>query len=1237
MSTCPPSDIDRADIRLIAFYQPYQLPPAGAESGDAPPHGTSHVDSVSSAEEIEEQAILAARYGIDGFCYHYRYSDSKQFSENPVRTLLSSRTLEFPFCLCWSNGNWTPRSDAPDSETPLSPHHSDDSEMAFIMDVASFFSDDRYIRVAGKPLLLIQSIDVFPDIIKTTSNWRKKLREEGFGEVFLACRMGSAEYNPPALGFDAAFEIPTFHLASEILNVQVDGPNIGGRYDYETAINSCLEKAATEYILFRGVTPGGNNTSARHNESEFFLNSSPEKYEFWLAELVRQARHRPPDSRLIFVDSWNDYHDGWQLGRQEGCGQAYLEATQRAKNGTSKEAGLFLEKHRYTAWKRGRIFDDHIVALHKEHLGKAGPLPRFNVFVFDHGGGEDLLASTINSITKQKYPISIITIVSNTPPPWSEKHERLRWVTVDSSSPPISATVRSNSHPDELIWLLSSGSQLVTRAFWRCAEHAFRNCEEKLFYTDDEIVDGEGKTSPRFKPDFNLDFLRSLGYIGEAACIRGSFLFGIDDNPCDTIEDFISETSFRAFECHGAQSIGHISDVLLSQMTLSPHANQSLGDRTAVVRRHIDRIGGTASIVDGLIPGSLRVLHHHSSSPLVSIIVPTRDQLPLLQRCIESVLEKTGYENYEILIVDNDSQTREARQYLEALAQIAPGKISVLSYPHPFNFSAMNNLAAQSARGEYLLLLNNDTAALHSDWLDAMMVHALRPEVGVVGARLLFSDATIQHAGVVVGLSGMAADHVFAGARSSEPGYMGRTMVEQNYSAVTAACMLVRRSIYQTLGGLDERDFKVLFNDIDFCLRVREAGYLVVWTPYATLLHDGSASLKKPSVEARNDLEKKKRTAHEISTFYRTWRKWVGGDPAYNKNLSLRRHQCQVQTDPIINWNPVPWNPLKRVLAFRADNSGCSHYRIMTPLKELSRQQKIIGMVSSAHYEPAEIEQIAPDTIVIQRQLKQDVRLELYKAYGKAFRVYEIDDLITNFPERCAHRIGFGPETQNDLIRSIGFCDRLVVSTQPLADAFGRWANDVKVAHNYLDRKSWETLQPKKRQGKKPRVGWAGAGGHDGDIEMMFDVVKSLFSEVEWIFMGMCPEILRPYAKEIHGWSSIDEYPKHLASLNLDLAIAPLVQHPFNEAKSNIKILEYGAIGYPVVCSDILPYQDPRFPIERVKNKAKEWISSIREHVNDLDEAERRGAALKLEIHQNFFIDQHIGEWQEAWLRAPVC
>lgn len=783
------------------------------------------------------------------------------------------------------------------------------------------------------------------------------------------------------------------------------------------------------------------------------------------------------------------------------------------------------------------------------------------------------------------------------------------------------------------ICLLTAGDCLVPHAALIVLERIQALPTAVCLYVDEDSGAAGRYAAPIFKPDFNLDLLRSYPYTGRVVFVRCQALQELGGLDAESRELAAQDLQFRCAEAFGLGSVGHIAEVLYHAGTpyaewLSDEAVRDLSPRVSAA--HLQRLGVPHRIEEGVMRGINRVRYLYDSQPLVSILIPTRDQLPILQRCVESIFELTKYQCFEVLIIDNNSQQAETKAWLAGIEQLDSEQIRVLRYPHEFNFSAINNFAASAARGEFLVLLNNDTAIVDGNWLDELLNHGRRPEVGIVGAKLHYPDGKIQHAGVVLGMNG-PADHPFIGAAQSSAGYMQRLVVDQNYSAVTAACLLIRRDVYEAVGGMDEQDFKVSYNDVDLCLKVGATGYLIVWAANAILLHEGSVSQK--TVDPATQQAKRQRFQGEQQAMYRKWLPLLAHDPAYNHNLSLEMGGFVLDDFRQTTWQPLVEPLVPRILALPADNSGCGHYRVRQPMRALVAARLVDGVFGDILPEPIELERLAPQSVVFQRQFT-DAQLEAIEhlQFNRPFKVYELDDYMPNLPLKSHHRALMPKDILKSIRRALRSMDRFVVSTEPLAEAFAGLHVDLRVQPNLLPPNWWLGLAGQRRVGRKPRVGWAGGVSHSGDLELIADVVRELADEVEWVFLGMCPERVRPYIHEFHPGVSIEAYPARLASLNLDLALAPLEDNQFNACKSNLRLLEYGACGYPVVCSDIVSYRGD-LPVMRVRNRFKEWVDAIRQHITDLDAAACAGDELKQAVLQRWMLDgDNLQGWLKAWL-----
>lgn len=795
--------------------------------------------------------------------------------------------------------------------------------------------------------------------------------------------------------------------------------------------------------------------------------------------------------------------------------------------------------------------------------------------------------------------------------------------------------------------LLCEGDVLTNDALLLLAQAIIDkdNDQALMAYFEHDEINSDGKpVSPQFKPSLNPDLLLSYPYMGRALAVRTDWAQPLLEQAGGVFDLVMAyRLMLKALRDAGPAGFVHVPAVLAHLTPNEPavfaQTSETWQALAEVLDEHLQITTPGAHIQEGPAPGTFHVIYPLERTPLVSIVIPTRDQLPFLSRCIDSLLSTTNYPAFEILVVDNDSQTPEAREFLAGLAALGTEQIRVLSVPGPFNFSRMNNLAVAQARGEFILLLNNDTAALQADWLSHMVRHALRNGVGIVGARLLYPDGKVQHAGVIMGLRG-PAEHPCLGLENTEPGYLFRAQLTQNFSAVTAACLLVSKAVYEEVGGLDEATFGVSYNDIDFCLRVGQTGRRIVWTPLATLLHEGSAS-QKAGIENKSQAQKVQRFTQEQQAMYLRWPEVIANDPAYNPNLSLAESGYEIETNPLLCFDKFQGLVEHRIAAFAADNEGCGHYRVLQPLQAMLDAGLCTGGASPEIFSPNLALRSGADTLIFQRPNSEVMlaNLQALMPLKGIKKIYEVDDHITRVPIKSAHYDHIPRDMRGKMIKAIGLCDRLVVSTEPLARELGSYNDDVQVVHNRIPPSMWGAVPPQRTAnatraaGSKPKVGWAGGIGHLGDLEMIAGVIKDLADTVDWVFFGMCPDNIRPYVKEFYQGIPTLDYPQRLMTLaqDWDLAIAPLESNLFNDCKSNLKLLEYGWCGVPVVCSDVLPYQCD-LPATRVKNRHKNWREAILERVNDLEATRQEGLQLQQRIASDWMLTgDNLQNWYKAW------
>jgi GT2 family glycosyltransferase len=459
----------------------------------------------------------------------------------------------------------------------------------------------------------------------------------------------------------------------------------------------------------------------------------------------------------------------------------------------------------------------------------------------------------------------------------------------------------------EFVALLGHGDLLPEHALHLVAQAVIADPDLDLIFSDEDQIDAAGKRfGPHFKPDWNPDLMLSQNMFSHLGVFRRSLVEAIGGfrEGYEGSQDY--DLVLRAAVRTSPERIRHIPHVLYHRRAVSgsvapapeqkdlatERARQAIGD--FLTARRID-----AQIVAGSLPHCHRVRYALREPPLVSAIIPTRDQAALLRTCVTGLLYRTDYPDLEIVIVDNGSREPDTHAYFAELA--ADPRVRIVGYDKPYNYAAINNFAAGLASGSMLCLLNNDIEIIHPDWLREMVSHALRPGIGGVGALLYYPDDRVQHAGTILGIGGVAG-HPYRWQPRGAPGYFGRAGIIQNLSAVTAACFVVPAKVFAEVGGFDDRNLTVAFNDVDLCLRIGERGYRIVWTPHAELYHHESAS-RGPD----DDPEKRDRFAAEIAYMQRRWGAVLQHDPCYNPNLWLDGHDWGLASPPRIAKLAIGW------------------------------------------------------------------------------------------------------------------------------------------------------------------------------------------------------------------------------------------------------------------------------------------------------------------------------------------
>jgi len=553
----------------------------------------------------------------------------------------------------------------------------------------------------------------------------------------------------------------------------------------------------------------------------------------------------------------------------------------------------------YQRWiERGDANETSLKAL-ATAVAELPAKPLISVVMPVYNTPENLLREAVDSVVGQIYPHWELCIAddASTEPhvrpmleDYAARDARIRVVFRERNGHISEATNSAFAQATgEWIALLDHDDLLRSDSLAEIALGVESHPQAQLVYSDEDKLGEDGlRYEPYFKPDYSRELFRSQNYFNHLTVHRADNIRAIGGwrNGFEGSQDY--DLNLRVLERIAPETVLHIPKVLYhwraakgSVASGAGEKNYAFGAGMRALQEHVDRLKLSAKILEAPDTPFYRLkLDVPSPAPLVSLIIPAKDKVKLTRGCIGSILEKTTYPNYEIVLIDNGSVEPETLAYNAKIAQNP--KVRVINYQKPFNYSAINNFAVGQAKGALVGLVNNDIEVMAPDWLGEMVAWAMVPDVGCVGAKLYYADETIQHAGCVLGVGGVA-DHPWRGRGRHDPCYFGQASIIRNCAAVTAACLVVRKAVFDEVGGLDEVELKVAFNDIDFCMRVSQAGYANVFTPYAELYH-----LESQSRGYEDNPEKIARFNREIRNMRRKWGSALDKDPFYSPNLSRK-------------------------------------------------------------------------------------------------------------------------------------------------------------------------------------------------------------------------------------------------------------------------------------------------------------------------------------------------------------
>ncbi len=626
--------------------------------------------------------------------------------------------------------------------------------------------------------------------------------------------------------------------------------------------------------------------------------------------------------RIIRMFSWSAF-DLWKFRkasqvRLHGLSLATLLFNLQGAYDASAKLRFNFAPPSYEAFIRDydTLHESDTIAIQK-HLKVVQYKPLISVIMPVYNTPEKLLVRAIESVRNQLYPRWELCIADDASTQSGVRNVLERYqldgrikTVFRSQHGCISTTINSalKIAVGDYVAVLNPRDELAMHALYHVTVEINQHPEADFIYSDEDKIDAANKRhSPFFKCDWNPDLLYSFNYIAHFGVYRRSILIQIGGFRRDYEGGQDYDVALRYIKKIPHAHIHHIPFVIYhcrSSKDTEPLKQNYAADASLRALRDHFKDQQIRAIKEGLFPGSYRVLYSlPQKPPKVSLLIPTRDGFEILQACIESIRNKTNYPDWEIIILNNQSRDRQTLRYLAEI--IKDKRCHVIDYNLPFNYSAINNFGAKCATGEILGLLNNDIEVINPDWLTEMVSHAVRPGIGAVGAKLYYTDGFVQHAGVIIGLGGFAG-HAHRLFPSDHPGYTGRAMLTQNFSAVTAACLVLRREVFDIVGGMDDVHLSVAYNDVDLCLRIQNAGYRNLWTPYAELYHRESYTRGDDNDSAK----KRARFNDEKKYILRRWHTDIIPDPFYSPNLTLDKEDFSIAHIPRVT---LPWAPFLKV------------------------------------------------------------------------------------------------------------------------------------------------------------------------------------------------------------------------------------------------------------------------------------------------------------------------------------
>ena len=862
----------------------------------------------------------------------------------------------------------------------------------------------------------------------------------------------------------------------------------------------------------------------------------------------------------------------------------------------------------------------------------SGQMASPTVHLFAHGRSTEALADAMDELGKSWLPAKKLVIHADIPAPGG-LDESIAWFGPDDTFSPQVNT------DDEWVILMEAGTRLEPYTLIELLMRPRSHQHIHLVHGAYDLPLGPSASLPLFAGGANIAMLRGTNYLGGIVAVRAATWATTPG--CGRYASAY-RMALRCCTQWGTASL-HYVDKLLSHAPAQLADGQENEEFTAA-QAELLHSHPTANLQVCDVLGCWRPRYPDCHSA-VTLIVPTGKQQGYLRSFLLSGLRYNPGEMEEALLIVQDEDMASMEQFVQHWPHTATLPLRLIaSGDGPYNHSRSINLGLKAARTDFVLVCDDDLEWVDSGSISELRSHFAEDKVAISAPRLVLQQGAqpLLVAGPQLpGADGKLLNYTGDSQGLAERGYLNRLQMPQDVAGVHGACWMARRDALLQIGGLDETNTPFIQSVTDVGYRLQQQGWRLIWTPHASAMHLGSITVKAVQRDPAQALKLSQANIAENSYLRQQWLSFAAAHPYYSKHFSASRPYA-LDTDMVNTWSPdIQMRP--RVLAMPI-RSGSGQYRVIEPLDAVQLRSlaetcvvepEKPGQAMRRILTPTDIARFRPNRILMQHSTSDgDISnlRSVRQSLPQAFIVQLMDDLTSDLPASHPSHVHGQREGHTRTLQALELSNRLVVSTQPLADYYRPYCEDIRIVPNSLDMRHWgQYYQPASPTPRpRPRIGWAGAAQHLGDLRLVQHVVRRLADQVDWVFMGMCPDELRPYVKEFHQFVSYKDYPAKLASLDLDIAIAPLENNPFNACKSNLRLLEYGAMGWPVVCSDVYPFQTENPPVFRVSNDEEDWLNALNRLIQDPELRRTQGEALHAWLLRHYTIEAHADNWFHA-------